>query len=362
MDHDDPATAREVHGRLSAVVDRGATFLVEHTGQQPAAERDIEDRRIRITDAWRWFLENATGEVLFGAEDDTIPDTPDAYTQLLAHLQGGAVFAQGTEVARQAPYIPHWMVSEGLVVSASSDGDRVVPIGGGGWYCCAMLTELARECTLTWDRFPLGPDVQFVWELAQQGRCVGDWGIECSHWAPEFWRHPGISDLVQVRYNHNGVNWIREERSAKPWRRADIMRTEDGNLIVRVKKPFTGSPAERAQYGDPGRNLILPGTVMEISDARFNELGRRKQPIVIPLGAVPVTGADGASATGWCPPVRTPEGALKTAIINPETSPAAKEQPDHWCEVCEKGFKSSLALSGHRRSKAHKNAVAKAKG
>ena len=90
VDHDH-STARRVAGRLSAVDSRGTTTKMFCTGQRPAGERDIEKRRVRITDAWRWFLQEASGEFLLAAEDDTLPDEPDAYMRLLDHLAEGAV-------------------------------------------------------------------------------------------------------------------------------------------------------------------------------------------------------------------------------------------------------------------------------
>ena len=215
VDHHDPDFGREVLGRLSALEQRGARVQHYWTAEAPAGEDDRKNRRNRIMDAWRWFLDQAEAPVILGAEDDTLPDA-DAYVRLLRHMDAGAVFAQGTEVARQLPYVPHWKIAPECCISASFDGRAVVDIQGGGWYCCAMLTEAARGCLVVDEDIPLGPDVVFVRELARKGRCVGDWSIECGHFGPGFHFHPATSDLRQVVYHRSGRNWNRTEHIAPP--------------------------------------------------------------------------------------------------------------------------------------------------
>lgn len=311
VDHHDADFGREVLGRLSALELRGAR--VEHfwTAQAPAEENDRGLRRNRIVDAWRWFLERAEAPVLLAAEDDTLPDL-DAYPRLLKHLEAGAVGAQGTEVARQLPYVPHWTVGDEEICSASYDGQALVPIQGGGWYCAALVTEQARGCLAVDNGFPLGPDVVFWRELAKKGPCVGDWTVECGHFGPGFHLHPALTEIRQVVYRRSGTTWQRHEFEARPYRQA-APKTEEGLLFVRVLKPFTGTIEERQKYANPSDGLIHQGTIMEMTEARFQELGMRPNPLVVPHGSGGV--GEASSLAGWAPPNTKPLAAQRTSVL-----------------------------------------------
>lgn len=319
IDHNDPGFGREVLGRLSALP--GATIVHNFTGEAPAAENDRRNRRNRISDAWRWFLDRSEAPVILAAEDDTLPDS-DAYQRLLRHLEAGAVFAQGTEVARQIPYVPHWTVSDTDIRSATYDGREVVPIQGGGWYCAAMVAEAARGCLVADESFPLGPDVVFVRELAKRGPCVGDWTVECSHFGEDFHLHPAMSDLVQVRYWFERSQWQREEFEAKPYRQC-AAKTEDGKLRVKVLNPFTGTPEEREKYAAPDR-LIHAGTIMEMTEERFAELGIRPNPIVAALA--PVDSLKGSSLAGWAPVTKPAAEVVEKGEEPAEEQPPSKRR------------------------------------
>lgn len=319
VDHNDADFGREVLGRLSALELRGARVQHYWTAEAPAAESDRRHRRNRITDAWRWFLREAAAPVILAAEDDTLPDA-DAYPRLLRHLQGGAVFAQGTCVARQLPYVPHWTVGQDEIRSASYDGREVVDIQGGGWYCAAMVTEAARSCLVVDEGFPLGPDVLFVRELARAGRCVGDWAVECGHFGQGFHLHPATSSLRQVVFRRRDERWQREEYEAAPFRQA-APKSEEGLLRVKVLKPFTGTPEEREKYVGPGRRTLEPGTIMEMSEERYQELGMRPNPLVV---AYPQASASpGSSLASWAPVVK-PAAPVEKA---PAEARGSQEEP-----------------------------------
>lgn len=361
IDHYDVEFARDVLGRLSAVEQRGANVRHFYTGQEPAAEDDRRLRRNRITDAWRWFLDQAEAPTILAAEDDTLPDA-DAYQRLLRHLESGAVFAQGTEVARQLPYVPHWTVGDHEILSGNYDGRTVVPIQGGGWYCAAMRTDLARGCLVPGDDLPLGPDVAFVREFARRGRCVGDWSIECAHVGEKFFLHPAMSDLLQVRYWRRDGRWMRAEHVAAPYRQA-CQKSEDGLLRVKVLKPFTGSVEEREKYANPADRLIHQGTIMEMSEERFAELGIRVNPIVAALS--PVDGLTGSSLGGWKPVTKPAEvPVMRSSVLATDAEvrdylgdkpPAEPEVTESFrCEPCDRNFESATALLAHQRSRAHK--------
>ena len=315
MDHNDADFGREVLGRLSAVELRGARVQHFWTAQPPAAEDDRRQRRNRITDAWRWFLDQAESPVILAAEDDTLPDA-DAYPRLLRHLEAGAVGAQGTEVARQLSYVPHWSVAPDEIRSASYTGQPVVDIQGGGWYCAALVTEHARGCLVVDEDVPLGPDVVFWRELAKRGRCVGDWTVECGHFGEDFHLHPAISDLRQVVYRRRSGAWQREEYEAQPYRQA-CPKSEEGLLRVKVLKPFTATAEEREKYCLPGRRILEAGMVVEMTERRFVELGKRKNPLVVPYpeaAALP-----GSSLSNWKP-------ATKPAVEIVEKAQAVLEE------------------------------------
>lgn len=311
IDSNHPDFGREVLGRLSAIQQRGATVEHYYTAQETAGEDDRRLRRVRILDAWRWFLETAQAPVLLAAEDDTIPDR-DAYPRLLHHLEAGALAAQGTEVARQLPYVPHWQVTQDEILSASYGGHPVVPIQGGGWYCAAMVTEAARGCLLSADDLPLGPDVGFWRELARKGRCVGDWSVECLHFGENFSLHPAITDLMQVRYWRQHGAWSREERAARPYRTV-CPKSEGGHLRVKVLKPFTGTIEERQKYA-AADGLIHAGAIMEMNEQRFSELGIRPNPIVASIHTSDIPA--GASLGGWAPVTKPSEvAATKSSVL-----------------------------------------------
>lgn len=321
IDHNDPEFGREVLGRLSLLELRGATISHHYTGESPAAENDRRQRRNRITDAWRWFLAEATAPVILAAEDDTLPDA-DAYPRLLKHLEAGAVFAQGTEVARQFPYVPHWTVGAEEIHSGSYQGRNTVPIQGGGWYCAAMVTEAARGCLVAGEDLPLGPDVAFVRELARKGPCVGDWSIECTHFGETFSLHPSLSDLLQVRFRRRGTTWDRTEHLATPYRQA-CQKSEDGRLRVKVLKPFTGTVEERQKYANPADGLIHAGTIMEVPEQRFQELGVRPNPLVAALS--PVDAGAGSSLATWSPVSTKPAPVQVTKSSVLPTDEAVRE-------------------------------------
>lgn len=345
IDHNSPDFGREVLGRLSAVEQRGAGVGHYYTAQEPAAEGDRRLRRVRIMDAWRWFLEQAQAPVILAAEDDTLPDA-DAYQCLLRHLEGGAVFAQGTEVARQLPYVPHWTVTDEDVRSASYDGRPVVPIQGGGWYCAAMVTEAARGCLVPGDDLPLGPDVAFVRELARKGPCVGDWRVECGHFGEGFHLHPATSDLVQVHFYREHGAWQRTEHTAQPYRQG-CQKSEDGKLRVKVLKTFTGTLEEREKYAHPTDRLIHAGTIMEISEERHAELGIRQNPLVVALS--PLNVAPGSSLSGWQPTTKPADVvASKSSVLASDEAVREYLAPDPVVETPAEAPKRPEPLTSKR--------------
>lgn len=286
--------------------------------------------------------------MILAAEDDTLPDR-DAYCRLLGHLDNGAVFAQGTEVARQFPYIPHWVVTDQRIESGTYDGSDVVSIQGGGWYCAAMLSDVARRSLVPGPDLPLGPDVAHVREMSKHGRCVGDWTVECLHVGPDFCLHPSMTRITQVRYEkHESGRWLRSEHAARGYRLAAQI-TEDGLLKVNVLKPFIGTAEERAKHAGPNR-LIMPGTIMDITQERYRQLASRERPLVEALSPVDVP--VGASLRNWAPVTKP-----MTSAVAKEAMPEEEQDGVHECLPCKKEFPSEAALKAHYRSKSHQAAV-----
>lgn len=181
VDSDDPAFARDVISRVDG--------KVRVTGNAKLGERaPAALRRARVKDNIRWFQEKAQGAVILGAEDDTIPDTPDAYMRLLDSLTPDVGFVQGTEIGRwDSPIIPHWKITkeEGKVVRTET-GDResgIVEIDGGGFYLFVCPTDIFKSIDPVWTEDPPIPlDVDFVMKIQAKGyRCLGDWNITATH-------------------------------------------------------------------------------------------------------------------------------------------------------------------------------------
>lgn len=214
VDHDSEAFYRQVRAGLLSLFGDGDGLRIAWTRQAPAPEwEDIHARRTRICSHWHLFLESALGRIILGAEDDTLP-APDAYIKLCKHLNSGAAFAQGTILGRwDAGFVPHFSVLEedGAPVewkSAFYDGQDVVPIRGGGWYCFAAERKHLLRVTFRPRPGAIGPDIWAVYELSQRGlRCVGDWTVHCEHVCESMTLSPNRSVIDVVTYRHDGARW-----------------------------------------------------------------------------------------------------------------------------------------------------------
>lgn len=213
VDHGSEEFFEEVKAGLATLQWSGLRVLWM---RRPAAAEwgDLEQRRARICGHWHTFLAHAQGRVVLGAEDDTLPDW-DAYILLLEHLGAGTVFAQGTCIGRwDAGIVPHWtVVQDGRGPcewrTGTYEGQDVVPIQGGGWFCFAALTEALRGVEFGASPEPVGPDVWTCYQLARQGRCVGDWGVQALH----------IAETMDLSPNRETVDLVTFRREAGRWRR-----------------------------------------------------------------------------------------------------------------------------------------------
>lgn len=216
VDHDDQAFYDQVTEGMRTLLASNPALCgarVVWTRREPLDEwSDLAARRRRIAGNWGTFLAQALGEVILGAEDDTLPDA-GAYRTLLEHLDAGAVFAQGTCIGRwDAGIVPHWKVYEDergplAWATGSYSGTDVVEIEGGGWYCFAARTTALRLVDFGRATEPIGPDVWACYQLSRLGRCVGDWRVQCLHVAETMDLSPNREVVDQVTFRFLEGRW-----------------------------------------------------------------------------------------------------------------------------------------------------------
>lgn len=261
VDHDDEGfyeTVRDGLGTLTGL----CGCRVVWTRQAPLDEwAEIGARRARITGHWGTFLAEAQGDVILGAEDDTLPDWW-AYRALLEHLEAGAVFAQGTCIGRwDAGIVPHWTVREdahGPISwsTGSYEGQDVVSISGGGWFCFAASAEKLRQVDFGRASDGIGPDVWSCYQLSRLGRCVGDWRVQCLHVAETMDLSPNreVVDVVTLRFLHG--RWRstttagrgRVDASREVQLAGSQPRPFNPGAIVRTVKFFGNAPMEVKEF------------------------------------------------------------------------------------------------------------------
>lgn len=321
-------------------------------------------RRPRVIGHWEKFLEAALAPIILAAEDDTLPDH-DAYPRILeTYHRRGAAFVQGTEVARWSiNVIPHWRITEenGRVVridTGTYEGEDLVEIDGGGWYCCAIDRDKMRAMTLHWTEDPpIGPDVQFVRDLRKAGEvCLGDWSIECEHWSDRLLHqgqmeifHPSRSPLqAYSRAPKPGGGWTLEVRPARgrrspepdaqsvstplpatdPKKRSVAVRPKKGveeEKSMRVQ--FIQSVCFRGQDMRRGQEIDCPENLARALE--FRKLARivTNPAKVAPVAPVPVPAPEPAPVVAVCEPdpVQTP---VPAPVPTPAPPPVPEPPPD----------------------------------
>lgn len=263
VDHDSESFYEQVVEGLQTLNLEGLRIL--WTRRAPLGEwDDLAERRSRITGHWHTFLEAALSETILGAEDDTLPDVT-AYPLLLRHIGHGAVFAQGTCIGRwDAGIVPHWTCVEdehGPLEwhTGTYEGQDVVPIQGGGWYCFAARTEAMRRVVFRAPLdHPVGPDVLACLQLSRLGPCVGDWRVQAIHFCETADLSPNrtVIDRVSFRFERGrwrksvtaGTGRLVEGREVqiagsqpRPWR-------EPVGRVVREIRIFGNAPNEVKEF------------------------------------------------------------------------------------------------------------------
>jgi len=346
-DTNDHAMQSRIRERLLEERHRLAGIRLMCTDNCKLPERGRGDlRKPRVVGHWESFLEAALAPIILAAEDDTLPDH-DAYPRLLEiYHRTGAAYVQGTEVSRWSHYvIPHWRITEknGQVVrieTASYEGQDLVEIDGGGWYCCAIDRDKARALGLSWtDDPPIGPDVQMVRGLRKSGEvCLGDWSIECEHWSDRYLHegrmeifHPARTPLeAYVREPKPSGGWTLEIRPARgrstpaadppvaPPAAAPKKVEEENPMRVR----FSQMVCFRGQDMRPGHEIECPESI-----ARALEFRKLACIVPAPVAVAPVVPAP---VPALSPPVPEPAPVPEPppAIEVPEPDPVQAPDPD----------------------------------
>lgn len=212
VDHSSRRFYREVQRALEQRAERFPSGIRTYfTGNPPPHEKKrVHERRLRISKALHVILTEAHGEILLGAEDDSLPQA-DAYMRLLEHLKR-ADFAQGTIVGRWEPIIPAWQVTErnGIVeqVRTGEKTTGVEEIQGVGWYCFAAKTDAMRAVPINWDVCKhLGPDFHMGYYMWKAGyRLVHDHDVHVTHFGEDFELNLNASTIVR-RWDKVGKLW-----------------------------------------------------------------------------------------------------------------------------------------------------------
>lgn len=222
VDSDDGFFCAEVMRALYPYRNSLFDLRISFSGRPKLQEKaSIAKRRERIAENWTFFMKEARGEIILGAEDDTLPP-PDAYRKLLEVMhEKKAGFVQGTEVGRwSSRMIPHWRIMEdengnpARLESGRYYGEDIVPIEGGGWYCFVMPRSVFKS-VIPRQRNDLagGVDVHYVYKLTKlHFKCFGVWSVKCIHFGEDFELHQDRTKLVfRESWNDNGRWRVRQE-------------------------------------------------------------------------------------------------------------------------------------------------------
>ena len=180
-------------------------------------------RRSHIVNNWKLFLKYSSGEIILGAEDDTLPDRDDAYIELIKNKEElNATFVQGIEVGRwNLKCLGSWSVipdASGNVYTLETHDlyEGIIEIQGGGWYCFAMdkgvLDNYQFHVSINPDA---GPDVMMVFDLYKMGyKCYSNFDILCTHFTENSSLHPLDDDVIVYRRSAE-TRFAKEVRSIR---------------------------------------------------------------------------------------------------------------------------------------------------
>jgi hypothetical protein len=220
--------------RLNKWEDRynGIKFYASMLKKYDEYQTGNDTRRARIIHNWHIFLTEAMGKYMLGAEDDTLPDDNDVYIRLVRNLHElpKCGFVQALEVGRWDVHCFGSFkiiedIDENMVQIETDDRENgITEIQGGGWYCFAMLMNLARAFELKPNANPdFGPDVRLVYDIHKSGyKCYTNHDLKCIHFTETHDLHPDRTEDIVKYVRKRITGWRNEYRPVRCLTRKDI--------------------------------------------------------------------------------------------------------------------------------------------
>lgn len=177
-DTDDWKLYRKLFSNIMKRKNRFSQIKTYITKDSKAPERSASERRRRIARNMNIMLTEATGNIILGSEDDSLPERPDTYKVLVDDLnRENADFVQGTIVGRWEPIIPAWHVEEknGELVKIMTGEKKtgLEEIQGCGWYGYAAKADVMRKYQMHIDYCHyVGPDFHFGYDMWKDGKKI----------------------------------------------------------------------------------------------------------------------------------------------------------------------------------------------
>lgn len=212
-DTDDYRLYHRLYSHLMKRKNRFSQIKTYMTKDAKAPERSASERRRRIARNMNIMLTEATGSIILGSEDDSLPERPETYKVLIDDLKReNADFVQGTIVGRWEPIIPAWHVQEknGKLVRIETGEKKtgLEEIQGCGWYGYAAKADVMRKYQMHIDYCHyVGPDFHFGYDMWRDGKKVlHNHDVPFTHFGEDFELH--ITDPTHVRgWEKVGERW-----------------------------------------------------------------------------------------------------------------------------------------------------------
>lgn len=165
---------------------------LDEAGDQTHANRR-RDRIVEMRTKAKEMIGNSA--FLFLLEDDTFVST-DSLMKIKDNLlaEHDLALVSGVETGRWAyKHIGAWNCDrdrDGEIESVKSlrygpkmaEVDYLQHCDGTGMYCMVTYTDLYKAATFRNEAMPLGPDMNYGFDLRKQGyRVAVNWGVECEH-------------------------------------------------------------------------------------------------------------------------------------------------------------------------------------
>jgi hypothetical protein len=226
-DGDDKQAINDIMSRLKNWKKRynGIKFYASMLKNFKEYQTGNDTRRSRIIHNWHIFLTEAMGKYMLGAEDDTLPDNNDVYITLMNNMNElpNCGFVQALEVGRWkfhcfGSYKIIDDINGNMVQIETDDREKgITEIQGGGWYCFAMLMNLARAFELKANVHPdFGPDVRLVYDIHKSGfKCYTNHDLKCTHFTETQDLHPDTTKDIVKYIRKRRTGWMDEYRPVR---------------------------------------------------------------------------------------------------------------------------------------------------